>query len=114
MQIYGVGAAIGLEAEQSLRIESRNQVEIACVSGLLWVTQPGDTRDLFVASGESVRLVRSRLTLVSAMVPSMLRAREVAPAAGRRAWRWPPIVVALSAGAPVPRVCFARDRISSL
>jgi len=114
MQIYGVGAAIGLEAEQSLRIQSRNHIEITCVSGLLWVTQPGNARDLFVASGESVRLVRSRLTLVSAMVPSMLRAREVTAVAGWRAWRWPPIFVAPSAGVPVPRVYLARDTTSSL
>jgi len=114
MQIYGVSVAISLEPEQSLRIQSRNCIEISCVSGLLWVTQPGDARDLFVASGESLRLVRSKLTLVSALVPSTLQAREVTAVAARRAWRWPPIFVAPSAGAPVPRVYLSRDRISSL
>jgi hypothetical protein len=104
MQIHGVNAAINLEAEQSLRIQSRNHVEIVCLSGLLWVTQPGDTRDLFVASGESLRLVPSGLTLVTAMVPSVLRAREMPALGGTRAWqRWRSRSVAPPAAAPVLR-----------
>ncbi len=86
MQIHGADAAINLEAEQSLRIESRDDIEIVCLSGLLWVTQPGDARDLFVAPGEPLRLVPSGLTLVTAMLPSALRAREIPAAAGGRTW----------------------------
>jgi hypothetical protein len=76
--------------EQSLWIESRRDVEIECLSGLLWITQPGDARDLFVAAGESLRLAPSELTLVTAMRTALLRARELPPAAGISAWRrWP-------------------------
>jgi hypothetical protein len=102
MQIHGANAAINLEAEQSLRIQSRNHVEVVCLSGLLWVTQPGDVRDLFVAPGEPLRLAASGLTLVTAMVPSVLRAREVPAVAGWRAWsRWPSRLVAPPVIAPV-------------
>jgi hypothetical protein len=86
MQIHGANAAISLEAEQSLRIQSRNDVELVCLSGLLWVTQPGDVRDLFVVPGEPLRLAASGLTLVTAMVPSVLHAREMRAVAGWRAW----------------------------
>jgi hypothetical protein len=104
MEIHGVNAAINLEAEQSVRIRCRHEVEIVCLSGLLWVTQPGDTRDLFVASGESLRLVPSGLTLVTAMAPSLLRARELATIAGRRAWqRWPSRSAASPFAAPILR-----------
>ena len=114
MQIVGVSAGISLEPEQWLRIQSRDQIEIVCVSGLLWVTQPGDARDLFVASGESLRLVRSKLTVVSAMAPSVLRAREVTAVVGQGAWRWPLFSVAVRAGALILRVRPARDRIPGL
>jgi Protein of unknown function (DUF2917) len=114
MQIHGVNTALSLEAEQSLRIQSRSHIEIACLSGLLWVTQPGDARDLFVASGESLRLARSKLTLVTAMVPSVLRAREVITVGSRRTWRWPPFLVSPSAAGLALRVRLPRDRISGL
>ena len=101
MQIHWVNAAISLEAEQSLRIQSHSHVEVVCLSGLLWVTQPGDVRDLFVAPGEPLRLAASGLTLVTAMVPSVLRAREVPAVAGWRAWpRWPSRSVALPVTTP--------------
>jgi hypothetical protein len=105
MQIHGANAAISLEAEQSLRIESRNDVEIVCLSGRLWVTQPGDARDLFVAPGEPLRLVPSGLTLVTAMVPTVLHARELPAVAGGRAWRrWALRSIAPPPAPPVLRV----------
>ena len=105
MQIHGVNAAISLQPEQSLRIQSRSHVEVVCLSGLLWVTQPGDARDLFVAPGEALRLAASGLTLVTAMVPSVLRARELPAVARRRAWRWPSRVVRSPVATPLVLRC---------
>lgn len=87
MQIHAMHAAISLEPEQSLRIESRREVEIGCLSGLLWVTQPGDPRDLFVAAGQSVRVAPSGLTLITATQSAVLRAVELTPARGTSGWR---------------------------
>lgn len=115
MQIHGVNPAISLEAEQSLRIQSRNHVEIVCLSGRLWVTQPGDARDLFVAPGAPLRLAPSGLTLVTALVPSVLRAREVAAEGGPRPWPgWPSPSVARSVRAVVLRLGAPGDRIAGL
>jgi hypothetical protein len=87
MQIHAMHAAIRLEPEQSLRIESHRVVEIGCLSGLLWITQPGDPRDLFVAAGQSVQVAPSGLTLVTAIQPAVLRAGELGPVCGVPAWR---------------------------
>jgi hypothetical protein len=86
MHIYGPSAAISLEPDASLRIRARHHVEIVCLSGLLWVTRTGDVRDLFVSSGESLRVAPVGLTLVTALEHSLLRAREL-PAPATR-WRW--------------------------
>ena len=97
------------EAEQSLRIESRNDIEIVCLSGLLRVTQPA-MRATFVAPDEPLRLVPSGLTLVTAMVPSALRARGSAVAGGRAA-------LALALGPPATAhagPCLPRDRSAGL
>lgn len=92
MVLHGTSAAVSLEPEASLRIRSRRDVEIACLSGVLWVTRAGDMRDLFVSAGESLRLAPCALTLVTALEPSSLRAREVPPVTSRRRWlrapRW--------------------------
>jgi DUF2917 family protein len=87
MRIHAVHAAISLEPEQTLRIESHREVEIGCLSGLVWITQPGDPRDLFVAAGQSVQVAPSGLTLVTAIQPALLRAGDVASLAGMPAWR---------------------------
>jgi len=87
MQIHGPDAALRLAAEQSLRIASRSAIEIVCLDGLLWVTQPGDPRDLFVAPGAPLRLSPSGLTLVTALRSAVLRVREVHAVAGARGWR---------------------------
>jgi len=67
---------IALENETSVRVKAGTAVEIACVSGVLWVTQEGDVRDMFLAPGESLRLVGRGLTIVTALEPSLVRLVE--------------------------------------
>jgi hypothetical protein len=45
---------------------------ITCLKGRLWITQEGDRRDFVLAPGESLRIARCGLTLVSAVEPSRL------------------------------------------
>jgi len=75
---------IALEREASVRVEPGTRIEIACLSGVLWVTQEGDCRDLFVAAGESLDLLPRGATLVTALEPSTLRA--VDRGVRRRLW----------------------------
>jgi len=74
MRLEGATAMIALEREASVRVEPGTRIEIVCLSGVLWVTQEGDYRDLFVAAGESLELLPRGATLVTALEASTLRA----------------------------------------
>jgi hypothetical protein len=92
---------IALENETSVRVKAGTAVEIACVSGVLWVTQEGDVRDMFLAPGESLRLAGRGLTIVTALEPSLVRLIEDAkPSVGSGAWsrvyRWVRVATAAS------------------
>ena len=87
MHIDGTAAMIALERETSLRVEPGTHVEIACVSGVLWVTQQGDLRDLFLGPGESLVLLPRGRTLVTALEPSLVRVVDaVARPRAKHAW----------------------------
>jgi hypothetical protein len=88
MRIDGTAAMITLEREASLRVEPGTRVEITCVSGVLWVTQEGDSRDLFLAPGESLELLPRGVTLVTALESSTVRVLDsgVEPRASRAWW----------------------------
>jgi hypothetical protein len=73
MRIDGTAAMIALERETSLRVEPGTRVEIACLSGVVWITQQGDLRDLFLAPGESLELLPRGRTLLTALEPSLVR-----------------------------------------
>ena len=79
---------IALEREASLRVEPGTRVEITCLSGVLWVTQEGDSRDLFLARGASLELLPRGVTLVTALESSTVRVLDsgVGPRALRAWW----------------------------
>jgi Protein of unknown function (DUF2917) len=88
MRLEGTAAMIALEREASVRVEPGARIEIVCLSGVLWVTQEGDCRDLFLAPGESLELFPRGATLVTALEPSTLRAVDRGTRGGlwRRWW----------------------------
>ena len=51
----------------SLGLQRRAGDRIECVSGIVWVTQDGDLRDIVLNAGESFRLDRSGRVLVSGL-----------------------------------------------
>jgi hypothetical protein len=87
MRIDGTEAMIALEREASLRVEPGARVELACLYGVVWITQQGDLRDLFLAPGESLRLLPRGRTLVTALEPSLVRVVD-AGAKPRTARAW--------------------------
>jgi len=114
MQIHGTDAVLNLAAEQCLRITSRGPIEVECLGGLLWVTQSGDARDLFVASGGALRLLPGELTLVTALQPAALRVRELPLVAGAPRWRrWASRLAAPQTTSSLLRVG-TQDTLSSL
>jgi len=64
---------IALEREASLRVAPGARLEIACLSGVVWITHEGDTRDLFLAPGEALVPPRRGVTFVTALEPATVR-----------------------------------------
>lgn len=90
MRIDGTAAVIALERETSLRVEPGTRMEIACLSGVVWITQQGDLRDLFLGPGESLKLLPRGRTLVTALEPALVRVVDAGPEprARRALWAW--------------------------
>jgi hypothetical protein len=66
---------IFLEAFKAMRIEASFGARISCRSGVLWVTQEGDLRDLIVAHGESLE-VKGGVTVAVALEPTVMTVVE--------------------------------------
>jgi hypothetical protein len=90
MRIDGTAAMIALERETSLRVEPGTRVEIACLSGVVWITQQGDLRDLFLAPGESLELLPRGRTLLTALEPSLVRVVDAGATRRAERARWVP------------------------
>jgi DUF2917 family protein len=69
---------IFLEAFKAMRIEAPLGARVSCVSGVLWVTQEGDLRDLIVAPGESLEVGRG-VTVAVALEPAVMKVVEHRP-----------------------------------
>lgn len=63
---------INLQYKQMIGLEDCCGAEINLTSGQLWITQAGDYRDVILQFGESFRLDRNGLALVTATQPSIL------------------------------------------
>jgi hypothetical protein len=77
MRIDGGVAVMTLERQQSLRIEPGVRVEIDCAAGVLWITQEGDVRDLFLARGESMTLTSRGVAIVTALEPALIAVTDL-------------------------------------
>ncbi|HEX6704195.1 MAG TPA: DUF2917 domain-containing protein [Albitalea sp.] len=72
METFRQSSLTELGRGEILRIEDGCGHDIAVFDGMLWVTQDGDERDLFVGNGDSLRLDRNGLTLVQAIARTRL------------------------------------------
>ena len=62
-----------LKAREILPIEDGAGIEVKCLRGNLWITQPGDPEDHVIGGGESLVLDRPGLALATALLgPAML------------------------------------------
>ena len=76
MRVEGAAVTIGLDREESLRLRRGTTLEVVCLSGVVWITQEGDLRDLFLAPGESIRLRLRGVALITALEPAAVKVRD--------------------------------------
>jgi hypothetical protein len=57
-----------LTAREVINIHDGEGLTVACLDGLLWITQANDSHDIVIGDGESFVLDRPGLALVSAPV----------------------------------------------
>ena len=78
---------LALEREASLRVEPGMRVQLTCLSGVLWITQEGDWRDLFLGPGQSFELSPRGVAVVTALEAASVRVLDVCLEPRRsRAW----------------------------
>ena len=87
MRAYGSGSAytertsIRIARDNIARIRNARGVLLCVQSGAVWITQSGSTADICLDSGESFRIERNALTLVSPFGPGHLALVTLEPAA---------------------------------
>lgn len=72
-----------LEREQILRLDGGRPVRLTCLFGVLWVTRPGEARDIFLSRGESLCIERPAGVLVSGFTAAVVGVKWAAD----RSWR---------------------------
>ena len=65
-------SGIGLKRGTVMRIDNGRGKQVRVEHGTAWITQDGDQKDVVVESGQSFRLERDGLTLVSGCGPLTL------------------------------------------
>jgi hypothetical protein len=64
---------VALKARGIHRIEDGAGSLIECLSGVLWITQHGDHRDITLVGGEEFRLDRDGVAIVYGLEPARMR-----------------------------------------
>ncbi len=79
---------VPLEPRTGLSLRNAAGMEIACLSGCVWLTMEGDSRDITLAAGDAFTLERNGLALISAIEPSLVSLRTQWDASYGRWPRW--------------------------
>ena len=89
MKIEFSSSGVLLSKGQTLSLPDAAGVRIASQSGIVWITQDGDPRDIVLTPGESVVLERSTPTIVQAFEPALITIADPVPVrrpAGHGGW----------------------------
>jgi hypothetical protein len=77
-----VGSAhLSLDAREILTVRDGRGARVVCLSGVVWITQEGDLRDVVLRGGASFVLDRPGTALVTAVEVSRVRVEQPALAA---------------------------------
>jgi hypothetical protein len=73
MEFHIAGRALRLEGNQHLKLHDAAGTVVQMVCGAAWITQEGDIKDSFVASGEVFCIGRTGETLIAPLGSARLR-----------------------------------------
>ena len=79
MKIEFSSSGVLLAKGQTLNLPDAAGVRVASQSGIVWITQDGDPRDIVLAPGDSVVLERSTPTIVQAFEPALITITDPKP-----------------------------------
>jgi hypothetical protein len=65
---------IALKARSVHRIDNGKDTKVTCVTGVVWVTQEHDSRDIILSAGQSAVLDRRGLAVVFAFKDALITA----------------------------------------
>jgi DUF2917 family protein len=87
MQIGLRQANIALEARHAMALTDAAGAEVEVLTGQVWLTTDGDSRDIVLQPGNAHAIGRNGLTLINAIEPSLVHVQP--PRARPAAWkRW--------------------------
>ena len=75
MNMNLTNANIRLEPRREISLHDAAGVELTCLTGQVWLTMEGDTRDITLSTGDQHTIERNGLTLVNAIEPSLVHVR---------------------------------------
>ena|SRR5215510_1944619 len=75
-------SSFNLPAEGVVLLREARGARVVCLSGALWLTQEGHADDVVLQPGETLRITRGGLTLVTALRSSELRVIEPCKSGG--------------------------------
>ena len=79
---------VRLDPRRGLALQNAAGMEITCLSGCLWLTMEGDSRDIMLAAGDAFTIERNGLTLISSPAPSLVNLRAQWESSYGRWPRW--------------------------
>jgi hypothetical protein len=59
-------------------VEPKTSLQVSCLSGVLWITSEGETRDLILKAGDAAVLPRGGLVIVQALDPALVHIADAA------------------------------------
>jgi hypothetical protein len=67
MKIELRSAEFFLKANQPMSLRSARNIRIVCTSGIIWITVSGQTKDVFLSSGQYFQIPNNALTVIESI-----------------------------------------------
>lgn len=73
MEIDLRSGEVCLQHNQPVRLSDAHGLRVICTAGTIWITEPGETSDIFLNAGQSYRICCDQLALVESIGSGKIR-----------------------------------------